>query len=195
MAMNHQDYVDLLREGIQTGRITDQSTGNDRPPVWADFGSGTGTFTLALADLLPPQALIYSVDRDRRALEQQERALRARFPDRKVTYLPADFTRPLELPQLDGVVMANALHFQRHKIPLLHLIKDYLRPSGRFILVEYNVDRGNLWVPYPLSYPTWEKLAHQNGFWPTRRLAVKPSHFLKEIYSALSYVSKTPHDI
>ena len=194
MAMNHQDHVDLLREGVQTDCIQDTSTGHSRPPLWADFGSGGGAFTLALADLLPSQALIFSVDRDRRALELQERELRARFPDRKVTYLPADFTRPLELPQLDGVVMANALHFQRHKINLLHLIKGYLRPSGLFILVEYNVDRGNLWVPYPLSYPTWEKLAHQNGFWPTRRLAVKPSRFLKEIYSALSYVSNTPSE-
>jgi SAM-dependent methyltransferase len=194
MAMNHQDYVDLLREGVQSDRILDPSIGNDQPPVWADFGSGTGTFTLALADLLPRQALIYSIDRDHRALEQQEHAFHDRFPNREVIFLQVDFTHPIELPPLDGVVMANALHFQRHKIPLLHLIKGYLRSSGRFILVEYNIDRGNFWVPYPLSYPTWEKLAHQNGFWPTRRLAVKPSHFLKEIYSALSYVSKMPQD-
>jgi SAM-dependent methyltransferase len=180
--MNHQDHVDLLKDGIQS----------DHPQVWADFGSGTGAFTLALADLLPPQALIYSIDRDRRALQQQQRTLSARFPNRKITYLPADFTRPLELPRLDGVVMANALHFQRNKAPLLHLIQGYLRPSGRFILVEYNVDRGNLWVPYPLSYPTWEQLAHQNGFWPTRLLAVKPSHFLGQFYSALSLVSTKP---
>ncbi len=188
--MNHQDHVDLLREGVQSDRILDASIDHDQPPIWADFGSGTGAFTLALADLLPSQGLIYSVDRNHRALEQQERAFHDRFPNREVIYLPADFTRPLEIPQLDGVVMANALHFQSHKIPLLQLIKNYLHPAGRFILVEYNIDRGNLWVPYPLSYPTWEKLAQQNGFWHTHRLAVKPSHFLKEIYSALSYVSK-----
>ncbi|MEJ2600288.1 MAG: class I SAM-dependent methyltransferase [Anaerolineales bacterium] len=192
--MNHQDHVDLLRQGVQTERIADQSSGQDHPPVWADFGSGTGAFTLALADLLPVQALIYSVDRDHRALEQQERTLRARFPHHKVIYLPTDFTRPLGLPPLDGLVMANALHFQRHKLPLLRLIRGYLRPSGRFILVEYNVDRGNLWVPFPVSYSTWEKLAQQNGFWPTRRLTIKPSHFLKEIYSALSFVSKKALD-
>lgn len=189
--MNHKDHVDLLREGVQTEPTAGQSTSQDQPQVWADFGSGTGAFTLALADLLPPQALIYSVDRDRRALEQQEHTLHSRFPHRKVTYLRADFTRPLNLPRLDGLIMANALHFQRDKKPLLHLIKHYLHPSGRLILVEYNVDHGNLWVPYPLSYLTWEKLAQKNGFWPTRRLAVKPSHFLKEIYSALSYVAKS----
>ena len=181
--MNHQDHVDLLRDGIQAGHAQ----------VWADFGSGRGAFTLALAALLPQSAAIYSIDRDRRALEHQESRLRARFPDRPVTYLPADFTRPLELPPLDGIVMANALHFQRNKGPVLNFIKRCLRPTGRLILVEYNVDRGNHWVPYPLSYPSWEKLAQQNGFWPTRLLAVKPSHFLGQFYSALSLVSTPTH--
>jgi SAM-dependent methyltransferase len=191
IAMNHQDHIDLLRNGIATSPNSDPITGRLQQPIWADFGSGTGAFTLALADLLPPQILIYSIDRDRRALEQQERVLRARFPNRQVIYLNADFTRPMDLPALDGMVMANALHFQRDKSPLLRLIKGYLRPSGRLILVEYNVDRGNLWVPHPLSYPTWEKLARQNGFGPTRLLALKPSHFLEQFYSALSFISAT----
>jgi SAM-dependent methyltransferase len=181
--MNHQDHIDLLRDGIQA----------EHPQIWADFGSGGGAFTLALAALLPQSASIYSLDRDRRALAQQERLLRDRFPFRQVTYLPADFTSPLELPPLDGIVMANALHYQRHKEPVLSLIKAYLRPTGRLILVEYNVDSGNRWVPYPLSYPSWEKLARQNGFWPTRLLAVKPSHFLGQFYSALSLLPPQPH--
>ncbi len=113
----------------------------------------------------------------------------ARFPQVIVHYLPADFTRPLDLPPLDGLVMANALHFQRPetRLELVQLLKGYLRPGGRFILVEYNVDRGNVWVPYPLSYPTWTTLARQAGFAETRQLAVVPSRFLKEIYSAVSW--------
>jgi SAM-dependent methyltransferase len=192
--MNHQDHVDLLQDGILTSGTSDPLTRDDYPQVWADLGSGTGAFTLALADLLPQPALIYSIDRDRRALEQQERTVRARFPERQMIYLAADFTRPLELPLLDGVVMANALHFQREKGPVLQMIKTYLRPSGRLILVEYNVDRGNPWVPFPISYPAWEKLARQNGFWPTRLLALKPSQFLGQFYSALSFFATAPQD-
>jgi SAM-dependent methyltransferase len=191
--MNHQDHVDLLRDGIPTVQTTGRLALDGHPQVWADFGSGSGAFTLALAALLPQSALIYSIDRDRSALDYQEQLMRSRFPSRQLAYLPADFTRPLELPPLDGLVMANALHFQRHKEPLLNLVKGYLRPTGRFILVEYNVDRGNHWVPYPLSYPSWEKLAHQNGFWPTRLLALKPSHFLGQFYSALSLLSPPTH--
>ena len=82
--------------------------------------------------------------------------------------------------------MANALHFVAEKDAVLRLVRGYLRPGGRLLLVEYNTDRGNPWVPHPLSYPTWEALARRNGFAETRLVATRPSRFLGEIYSALS---------
>ena len=39
--MNHTDHVNLLREGI-----------SEPGGVWAEFGSGSGAFTMALAELL-----------------------------------------------------------------------------------------------------------------------------------------------
>ena len=178
--MNHQDHVDLLKDGIP-------SPGG----VWADYGSGRGAFTLALVDLIGPSGIIYSIDKDSSALRQQEQAMLPRFTEVRpiVHYLHADFTRPIDLPALDGVVMANALHFQRNKEPVLKRIRASLRTGGRFILVEYNVDRGNFWVPYPLSFRTWQNLAERVGFADTRLLATVPSHFLKEVYSALSIVN------
>jgi SAM-dependent methyltransferase len=154
--------------------------------VWADLGSGGGAFTLALADLLGPGGVIYSIDRNRRALRHQEQAMRERFPATLLHLIDADFTKPLDLPPLDGVVMANALHFVRDKQPVLRLISGYLRPGGRLILVEYDADRGNHWVPHPLSYPTWEQVAARAGFVETQLLATVPSRFLGRIYSALS---------
>jgi SAM-dependent methyltransferase len=179
--MEHQDHVNLLRGGVP-------GPGG----VWADLGAGAGAFTLALADLIGPSGVIYAVDKDQRALRQQEAAMRARFPATTVHSLAADFTRPLDLPPLDGVVMANALHFQRDKDATLRLVRGYLRPGGRLLLVEYNADRGNPWVPYPLSYRTWETLARRNGFADTRLLATRPSRFLGEIYAAESLRPATP---
>ncbi|MGI8589009.1 MAG: class I SAM-dependent methyltransferase [Chloroflexia bacterium] len=174
--MNHADHVGLLRDGVA-----------EPGGVWADLGSGTGAFTLALADLLGPGAQIYSVDRDRDALREQERAMRARFPAVGLQTIVGDFTRPLDLPPLDGIVMANALHFERKKDAVVRLLSGYLRPGGRLILVEYNADHGNIWVPHPLSYATWSALAERNGLAGTRLLAAVPSRFLGEIYSAVSY--------
>ena len=176
--MNHDDHVRLIRDGVA-------GAGN----VWADLGSGGGAFTLALADLLGAGGHIYSVDTDARALREQRAALQARFPAVTLEQRTADFTKPLELPLLDGVVMANSLHFQRHKEPVLQQVRAMLKPGGRLVLVEYNTDKGNWWVPYPLAYPTWEALALANGFARTRLLTTQPSRFLREIYSALSYTS------
>src|SRR5579859_5888163 len=63
--------------------------------VWADIGSGSGIFTLVLRDLLGPDVQLYSVDRDAKALDKQRRAFAERYPDTTITYLHADFTRPL----------------------------------------------------------------------------------------------------
>jgi ubiquinone/menaquinone biosynthesis C-methylase UbiE len=176
--MNHQDHMNLLRAGIPPGGGT-----------WADLGSGTGAFTLALADLLDGAGEIYSIDRDAGALREQERTMRARFPRAVVHYLTADLTAPLDTPALDGAIIANALHFMRDKSRVVQSIKSRLRPNGRLILVEYNVDQGNMWVPYPLAYPTWQALAQQCGFVQTKQLATVPSRFLGQIYSALSLQS------
>jgi SAM-dependent methyltransferase len=174
--MDHSDHVALLRGGVPA----------DAGGVWADLGAGAGAFTLALADLLGPGATIYAVDRDRGALGALAEAMRARYPATTLHAIAADFAHPLDLPPIDGVVMANSLHFQRHKEPVLVLVRGYLRPGGRLVLVEYNADRGNPWVPYPLSYPTWEALAHRIGLRDTRLLSARPSRFLREIYSAVS---------
>jgi SAM-dependent methyltransferase len=178
--VQHADHVALLRGGVP-------GPGG----VWADFGSGHGAFTLALAELIGPSATLYSIDRDASALREQARLVAGRFPGLALHTIAADFTRPLALawPALDGLVMANALHYvpDHAKAPVIQQLKGYLKPGGRWLLVEYNVDRGNPWVPHPLSYPTWEALARQCGFEHVRLLGTRPSSFLKEFYAAESY--------
>jgi ubiquinone/menaquinone biosynthesis C-methylase UbiE len=173
--MNHTDHVRLLRDGMHAP-----------DGVWADLGSGHGAFTLALAELLSAQGLIYSVDLSVSALRAQQQLMQDRFPHVTVDYRVADFTQPLDLPALDGIVMANALHFVREKGTVLRLIRSCLKEHGHLILVEYDTDRGNHWVPYPLSYTTCEQVAERSGFVRTRRLHTVPSSFLGQFYSACS---------
>jgi SAM-dependent methyltransferase len=173
-AVRHEDHVELLRGGVAPAG-----------GIWADFGSGDGAFTLALAELLGPAARIHSIDRDERALGRQREHLHARFPTVDVRYASADFTAPLDLPTLDGIVMANSLHFVEQKLPVLELIRGYLADAGRLVIVEYDSDRGNRWVPYPLSYRSWQRLAAPAGFRETRLLHRVPSRFLGAIYSAV----------
>ena len=82
--------------------------------------------------------------------------------------------------------MANSLHFIEDKAAVLALVRGYLKHRGRLLLVEYDSDRGNTWVPHPMSFETWRDVATDAGFLDTRKLATVPSRFLHSIYSALS---------
>lgn len=173
--MNHTDHVNLLRAGI-----------TETSGIWADLGAGSGAFALALADILTPSGTIIAVDKDKRALRNLQKSVRSQFPAITLEIIVADFTRPLILPPLHGVVMANSLHFHQNKQPVLRQIQEYLQPGGRFLLVEYDTDRGNRWVPHPFSFSTWQSLAAEVGFHQTQLLATRPSSFLGQIYSAVS---------
>ena len=172
--MDHTDHVNLLRPANLPGG-----------GLYADLGAGDGAFTLALREIIGPVATIYAVDKNRASLNKLESNHRARFETtRNLILLKNNFSNPLELPALDGIVMANSLHFFKDKETILRHIRGFLKPNSIFLLVEYNVDSGNLWVPHPLTFETFQALAPRARFTEPRLLAKAPSRFLKEFYSA-----------
>ena len=175
--MNHNDHVNLLKPA-------------NLPPggIWADFGAGSGAFTLALRELIGSDGVLYPVDKDHSRLNELERAYRLRFGDsNNLHIIPSDFMRLLDLPELDGIVMANSLHYFKDKEKVLRHVRTFLKSDGALLLIEYNVDKGNPWVPYPLSFETWHRLAPRLGFSEPRLIAKHPSSFLREFFSAISY--------
>lgn len=174
--MNHTDYVDLLRPAILHGG------------VWADLGSGRGAFTLALAELLGPGATIYSLDRDAAALADQQRTMQSQFPKIALHTLVTDFRQPNpQVPLLDGIVMANSLHFYHDWWAVVQHVCGWLKPGGAFVLVEYDTDASNYWVPHPLSYETWAGIAPTCGLLDTQRIGHKPTRDGRGFYSARSF--------
>jgi ubiquinone/menaquinone biosynthesis C-methylase UbiE len=179
--MDHADHVNLLRPA----NLPQGGT-------WADFGAGAGAFTLALRELVGPHAEIYAIDKDRRGFNDLEKAHREKFTTaQNVHTMRADFSGMLSLPPLDGIVMANSLHYIRDKERILRHVRSFLKMNGVLLLVEYNVDSGNVWVPYPLSFETYRALAPRAGFSEARLLATHPSRFLREFYSAAAYRNST----
>ena len=177
--MDHRDHVALLRPGVVA----------TPGAVWADLGAGTGAFTLALADRLGPGATILAVDRDGGALRTAVEAVARRFPAVTVRPVVADLERLAAdggLPELDGMVAANSLHFlpRDRQAPVLAGLVASLRPGASFIVVEYDADRGNPWVPNPFSADSWRRLAVEAGLERPRTLGRVPSRFLGAIYSA-----------
>lgn len=155
--------------------------------VWADLGAGSGTFTRALAALLGPKGLVYSVDR-RPVLESIPPSNGA-----EIRSLQADFVRPLELVPLDGVLMANALHFVRRQEQVLARIVGNLRPGATFLLVEYDLQRPTPWIPFPLPPARFGALAQRVGLSAPREVGRRPSRYgPRDLYAAVAVKLRQP---
>lgn len=179
--MDHADHVAVIRDGVPAPTVGATAT-------WADIGAGRGAFTLALAELLGPGGRIIAVDRDAAALREASRLVAARFPATHLEPLVSDLDAPLDLPPLDGLVAANSLHFvpRDRQVAAVRRLAASLRLGGRFVVVEYDADRGNPWVPHPFSIATWTRLAVEAGLTPPRMIGRVPSRFLGAIYAAVS---------
>ena len=140
---------------------------------WADLGAGSGTFSRALAELLGPEGFVYAIDKDVPSLHEVQSLEKAA----RIEFQAGDFTQALDLPLLDGILMANSLHYVRKPIPVLKKILKHLSPSGTFLLIEYDRKMGNPWVPYPISTHKWKRLAIQVGLSEPTVLESRPSRY------------------
>lgn len=174
--MDHADHVALIADGVRDGPTTGAR--------WLELGAGEGAFTLALADVLGPGADILAIDRDARALDVLGRRVRSAFPATALQTRVADLTDELPAGPFDGVLAANSLHFAPDRRPTLDAIRYALAPSGRLVIVEYDADSGNPWVPFPFSFASWRREAVAAGFEPPLLIHRVPSRFLGSIYAA-----------
>ena len=184
--MNHADHVALIRAGVVGAG-----------PRWLEIGAGSGAFTLALADLLGPAGSILASDRDPRALAAAGAAVRHRFPETQIETRAFDYTDAIPYGPFDGVLAANTLHFVKDRDTTLRAIRFSLAPGGRLVVVEYDTDHGNPFVPHPFSFKTWRREATRAGYEEPRRIGRVPSRFLGAIYGAVAgvgaVVDSRPH--
>ena len=175
-SMNPREARDFLAKAV-----------SPRPGIWADLGAGKGTFTKALADILGPGSTIYAVDHDPSAITALERA--ARVDGVRIVPILGDFARALEVPgvapgTLDGILLANALHFVPEPARVLQSLVRWLRPGGKVVLIEYDRRRANRWVPYPIEKARLAEIAEQAGLSAPVIDGSVPSRYWGEIYVA-----------
>lgn len=165
-------FDELIGPGVSAGET-----------AWADLGSGTGAFTITLRDLLGPDADIYSVEVDEGRLARQEQIFRAMDGGARTHFLAADFTQPLDLPPLDGLLCANSLHFLHDPVPTLARLRGLLKPTGKLLVVEYAMQTANPWVPYPMPFERLRRIAGDAGYGEPTRLALVQTS-ARRMYSA-----------
>lgn len=156
---------------------------NTTEEVWADLGCGSGTFTLALAHHLSPYSRIIAIEKDHRALQQIPDRYGLVTIEKKIADFENDDFSPVTL---DGILMANSLHFVQNQKSFIKRTKQLLKPDGTFLIVEYDMDSSNSWVPYPVSYDRLKKLFTDCGFPSIQKLTEKPSRYNRSnLYSAI----------
>lgn len=155
-----------------------------RKSRWADLGCGTGIFTSALAGLLEGGSRIYAVDKENPGREIQGEG------NVKIEFLVLDFiTQSFPFSPLDGILMANSLHFVKDKAGFIEKLKKHLTANGQLIIVEYDTERQNRWIPYPISFANLVATFSAAGFTSIRKIGQRNSVYRSEkIYaSSLSF--------
>jgi hypothetical protein len=71
-------------------------------------------------------------------------------------------------------------------VAVIRSLAGLLRPGAPFVVVEYDADRGNPWVPHPFTATTFARLSTEAGLVDAAPLARVSSRFLGGIYSAVS---------
>jgi ubiquinone/menaquinone biosynthesis C-methylase UbiE len=182
--MEQDEMVALIRGGVE-----------GPSGIWADLGAGTGNFTFALRALLGPRGTIYAVDRDAKALAAQRTRLANAPQGAPIRLVQADVvTQTPALPALDGVLMANLLHFVVDPLPLLRRLHSWLRPDGRLLVVEYEQSVPIPWVPHPMPLARLAELAQEAGFGQATQVGLRRSPSSRQVMYAACILKIKPSD-
>jgi trans-aconitate methyltransferase len=156
------------------------------PTRWADLGCGSGLFTHALASLLQPGSTIYAIDRQS-LIKPQTTKGQVTIQPLKLDFIKSDLAGDAGLHHLDGILMANSLHYVKDKPNLLNRLSTSLNPTHCLLIVEYDTDQPvSTWVPYPLSFNALTTLVQAAGYQTITLLAERPSLYGRSnLYAAL----------
>lgn len=129
---------------------------------------------------------MYAVDRDTQALREVTRGLGG-GESAQIRTLVGDFTDRLDLPPLDGIVIANALHYVPYEdqTRVLRQVASLAKRAAPLVIVEYERTNANPWVPYPITIRHLTTVAREAGLAAPTPLATRPSRFSGTIYSAV----------
>lgn len=169
--MTKTEAVTLISKGI----------GNmDQPQHWADLGCGTGLFTEALAALLPTGSSITAID------VNQQRPPATMGNNVTVQFKKADFVADeLHEGPLNGILIANALHFVKDKKALVQKLEQQFNGSARFLVVEYDHSQANRWEPYPIPFASLKELFAGLGYTRIEKTGERQSVYGGNMYAAL----------
>jgi hypothetical protein len=137
-----------------------------------------GTFTVALAQSLVSGSTIDAVDLDQGAIK----GIPDEYHGVTIRKILGDLRSPtLRLPSVNGILMANSLHFIQDQHLLLSKL---LLVTNRF--VKYERSKPSPWVPHPIGFERLSRLFSETGVERVEKLSTRRSRFGGTMYSAFA---------
>jgi hypothetical protein len=164
--------IKLIEQGV------DKSTPRQ---TWADLGAGAGLFSQALASILNSGSVIHAIDK------APVKKIKSPNASVEIRTEQIDFVNTsLNFDLFNGFLMANSIHYVEDKFLLIERLKKKMDAMGRIIIVEYDMDVSNAWVPYPIRFSKLVTFFQECEFSFIKKLHEVPSQYHKAmIYSAL----------
>ena len=151
--------------------------------LWYDLGAGSGTFTIALATLLEPGSRITAIDKNSSSLRQ----IPKQIANTEIELFRQDFALSnLPYDNYDGILMANSIHYIKDKSSFITKIVSSLKQSHKFLFVEYDTEKSNPWVPYPMGFSLLKQFFTEIGYKNVIKLHERKSRYNRSMmYSAV----------
>ena len=162
--------------------------------VWADFGAGRGTFTEALAALLPKHGAVIAVERDSNCLRDLRRLASWAKGARILVHngdvqnlhgIPALADQPLA-----GALFGNVLHYVPDPETVLTDLLSFTEPGARIVVIEYERRQASPWVPFPLPLDRLAAAAQAAGLSEPLEVGRRDSRYQGELYCAVMQVDE-----
>lgn len=154
----------------------------------ADFGTGTGTYALALAHAVGASGRVYAFDVQKELLAKlKKHAAEKGVNHLEVVWSDLDTLGGTKLADqtLDAVVLANVLFQSEHKEQFLREVQRVLKPGGQLLVVDWSASFSGM-GPHPdqvVSEGRAKELLGRAGF------LFKDAFFAGEHHWGLLYIN------
>ena len=138
--------------------------------IVADVGSGSGVFSIPMAKAIAPNGILYAVDIDQKMLDYvAERAKKEGVTNLKTVLGEYDDPK-LPVKNVDVAFFHRVLHMIEHRQAYVNATAKYLKPDGRFVIIDKNPEDSENWMWLKQSdVDTWMAAL---SFYPAEHFAV-----------------------
>lgn len=82
----------------------------------------------------------------------------------QISFVQKNMTDALNFDEtIDGILMANSLHYVKNQHEFIQNLMGLMIETN-FLIVEYDTESGNPWVPYPVSKKRLQNLFKKDKF-------------------------------